>query len=82
MSSVFFFVNVFIYFLFSSIWLRLVLVRHTVSLILVEVCRIFDCGMWDPAPRPGIEPQPPALEAWSLSHWTIKDVLGHSFIRY
>ena len=25
-------------------------------------------------PRPGIEPAPPALEAWSLKHWTARDV--------
>ena len=25
-------------------------------------------------PRPGIEPTPPALEEWSLNHWTNKEV--------
>ena len=25
-------------------------------------------------PRPGIEPAPPALEAWSLNHWTTREV--------
>ena len=25
-------------------------------------------------PRPGIEPTPPAVEAWSLSHWTAREV--------
>ena len=25
-------------------------------------------------PRPGIEPMPPALEEWSLNHWTNKGV--------
>ena len=25
-------------------------------------------------PQPGIEPVPPALEAWSLNHWTTKEV--------
>ena len=25
-------------------------------------------------PRPGIEPMPPALEAWSLNHWTTREV--------
>ena len=25
-------------------------------------------------PRPGIEPAPPELEAWSLSHWTAREV--------
>ena len=27
-------------------------------------------------PGPGIEPVPPALEAWSLNHWTAREVLG------
>ena len=31
------------------------------------------CGMWDQVPRPVIEPGPPALGVWSLSHWTIGD---------
>ena len=32
------------------------------------------CGMRDLVPWPGIEPGPPALGAWSLNHWTIKEV--------
>ena len=31
-------------------------------------------GMWD-FPRAGLEPVPPALEAWSLNHWTARVVL-------
>ena len=31
--------------------------------------------MWDLVPWPGIEPRPPALEVWSLSHWTTREVL-------
>ena len=34
----------------------------------------FSCSMWDLVPSTGIEPGPPALGVWSLSHWTIKDV--------
>ena len=30
--------------------------------------------MWDLVPQSGIEPRPPALTAWSLSHWTIREV--------
>ena len=35
-------------------------------------CGIFSlrCSMWDLVPRPGTEPRPLALGAWSLSHWT------------
>ncbi|XP_028355588.2 GATOR complex protein NPRL3-like isoform X1 [Physeter macrocephalus] len=42
--------------------------------IFVAVCRIFSCGMRDIVPWPGIEPSPPALGAWSLSHWTTREV--------
>ena len=31
-------------------------------------------GMWDLVPWPGIKPGPPALQAWSLSHWTTREV--------
>ena len=32
-------------------------------------------------PKPQIEPTPPAVEAWSLNHWTTKEVLkGRTFI--
>ena len=37
---------------------------------LVVTCRIFSRGMWDLAPWPGIEPEPPALGEWSFNHWT------------
>ena len=30
--------------------------------------------MWDPVPQPGIKPRAPALGAWSLSHWTTREV--------
>ena len=33
------------------------------------------CGMWDPAPWPGVEPELPALGAQSLSHWATKQSL-------
>ena len=32
------------------------------------------CGMWNLFPLPGIEPGPPALGAWSLSHGTSREV--------
>ena len=31
-------------------------------------------SMWDLVPWPGIEPGPPALEAWGLGHWTTREV--------
>ena len=54
--------------------------------ILVTACGIFSCGMrtltcsmWDLVPWPGIEPGPSALGAWSLSHWTTREVSVLSF---
>ena len=35
--------------------------------------------MLDLVPWPGMEPLPPALEVWSLSHWTTREVLGMLF---
>ena len=32
------------------------------------------CSMWDLVPQPGIKPGPPALGAWSLTHWTTREV--------
>ena len=37
---------------------------------------VFNCGMWDLVPWPGMQPGSPALEAWSLSHWTTREVPG------
>ena len=34
------------------------------------------CSMWDLVPWPGIEPRPPALGTWSLSHCTTREVPG------
>ena len=30
--------------------------------------------MWDLVPQPGLEPGPPALGAWSITHWTTREV--------
>ena len=30
--------------------------------------------MWDIVTRPGVEPRPPALGAWGLSHWITGEV--------
>ena len=35
------------------------------------------CGTWDLVPSPGIEPRPPALGAWSPSHWITREVPQH-----
>ena len=33
-------------------------------------------GRWDPFSPTRIRPVPPALEAWSLNHWTAREVPG------
>ena len=35
---------------------------------------VVSCDMWDLVSCPGIERELPELEAWSLSHWTAKEV--------
>ena len=44
------------------------------GIFLIAACRTFSCGMWDLVPWPGIEPGPPELATWSLSHWTTREV--------
>ena len=31
-------------------------------------------GLWDLVPWPGIKPMPPALDVWSLNHWTAREI--------
>ena len=45
---------------------------------LVAIRIVFSCGMWGLVP--GIQPRPPALGAWSLSHWTPREVLTQTLI--
>ena len=41
------------------------------------LCRAV-CGIL--GPRPGIEPVPPVLAAWSLNHWTTREVRRHGIL--
>ena len=41
--------------------------------VLIVACGII-CGMWDLASQPGTEPRPLVLEAWSVRHWTTREV--------
>ena len=42
--------------------------------VLGAACQLFSCSTWDLVPWLGIKPRPPALGAWSLSHWTTREV--------
>ena len=64
---VFFFLFLKFIYLYLFLWL---------CWVLVAACKIFSCGMWDPVPRPGTEPGPPALRLQSPSHWTTREVPG------
>ena len=46
-------------------------------LILVVAHRIFRCCSWDLVPWPGVELGPPVLLAYSLSHWTTREIPVH-----
>ena len=48
---------------------------HAGSSIFVAACQILNWGMWDLVPQPGIKPESSALGAWSLGHWTTREVL-------
>ena len=65
-------VSLFLIFLFSLTWRCRVFVASG---------EIFSCGLpalscstWRRVPWPGIGPRPPAWAAWSLSHWTTREV--------
>ena len=49
--------------------------------VLVEVCRIFCCGMCDLVPWPGIASRPLALRVQILSHWTTPKVPRRIFFK-
>ena len=38
------------------------------------------CGIL--VPQQGMEPEPPAMEAQSLNHWTAREVTGSSFLSF
>ena len=42
--------------------------------VFTVVCEISSPGVWDLVPWPGIEPGPPALGVWRLSHWSPREV--------
>ena len=54
---------------------------YLAALVLVVTHGIFSCDMWslswslwDPVSWSGMEPRPAILGAWSLSHWTTREV--------
>ena len=56
------------------IWLHWVLVVACGTFCFSCGMQALSCGMWDLVLPPGIDPGPPALGAWSLSHWTTREI--------
>ena len=71
--SVIHFLSFFKNFIYVFIWLPWV---HGIFDLHYSM-RTLSCGMWDLVLWPGIEPHPPALGAWSVSHWTTREVPIH-----
>ena len=67
--SFFFFSAFIVHLYFVFIWLHQVSVAvHRRSFDFCCGMWTLSCGMWGLVPQPGIEPRPPVLGAWSLSH--------------
>ena len=50
--------------------------------IIIIIILAMMCGMWEYVilvSPPGVEPVPPAVEAWCLSHWTSRAVRALGF---
>ena len=50
-----------------------ILLHVTIQCCFTEI-KTFSCSRWDLVPWPWLEPRPPALGAWSLSHCTTREV--------
>ena len=76
------FVHQFLFFFFCLfIWLCWVsVVAHWISDL--RWCMWDLCSTGDLVPWPGIEPGSPALGAWSLGHWTTREVLSPSGLNH
>ena len=57
----------------DTFWVVFLLKKYICLFIYLTV-RGLSCGMWDLVPGSEIESSSPALGAWSLSHWTTREV--------
>ena len=71
------------------IYLAMPGLRSWMQDLLVAACRLFSCrrvtlscSLWDLVPWPEISPRPSALGAWSLSHWTTREVPMPGFLYF
>ena len=64
--------------IYLFIWIQWVLVEaHGIVNLYCGMRDLFSflsCGIWDLVPWPGVEPWSPALEPWSLSHWSTREI--------
>ena len=59
---------------------------HTTKFLYFYFIVFFFClfakpqGMWDPSSPPEIEPTLPAVEEWSLNHWTTREGINFTVL--
>ena len=58
----------------------LTLKKFFLKIVYLSVCSKSSCGMWHLVLCPWMEPQPSAVGAWSLGHWTTREVLTLFFV--
>ena len=66
--------KLFFVFFFFNIHFHLFTYLAVPGLIFIFIAAYSSCIMWDPVLWPGSNPGPPALQAWSLNHWTTREV--------
>ena len=71
-----------VFFFFLNIYLFGFCSRSQLWYIGSLVVQTLSCYMWDLFLWPGIEPEPPALGTWGLSHWTTRVVPLDEFLMY
>ena len=54
---------------------------QSLSLSLSLFFSLISCGMRDLSLQAGMEPMPPAMDAWSLNHWTAREVPTVQFLK-
>ena len=66
----------------TRVWVCFLFSVYLAALGLCCCMQTLSCSMWALVPGPGMEPRPPALGTWSLSHWTAREVPGKIIFNY
>ena len=68
------YINFFSMYLFTYLAARVLVATHGIVHLRCRTWGIFSCSTRDLVSRPGMEPGPPALGVWSVSHWTTREL--------